>query len=389
MPDPTQFGKFMRAVGKRYSGNYPGGAGNPGNLPAMRLWSIWNEPNWPGWLSPQNVYSPQLHQVLPYAPILYRRLFYAARRALDGTGHSGDFVMLGETQPLGSDPDNGRTPMRPGMFLRQLFCVDSRLRPYHGVEASARRCDMFSRLGPLRFSGYAHHPYTKSAPPTWVDGSRDSFTLDNIAKLPKLLDAIAARTHRLPRGLPIMVTEMGYSTNPPNPFRGIPPDTQAAWINESDWMAYHQPRVYSMTQFEYRDSPPVRTAPVGSRAYWSTFQTGITFADGTPKPSYTAYELPIWVHAGHSSSGQDLIELWAQVRFRKVYPPGPDRLVFQFQPAGSSTWTTITGQLPLSPYGFVDTVLPRAPYAGGGTFRAVWGGRVPPYFASSRNAPFP
>jgi len=46
---PTQvsdFGAFARAIASRYSGRYDG-------YPFVRFFSIWNEPNLQGWLSPQ------------------------------------------------------------------------------------------------------------------------------------------------------------------------------------------------------------------------------------------------------------------------------------------------------------------------------------------------
>jgi hypothetical protein len=257
------------------------------------------------------------------------------------------------------------------------------LRPLQGLQASVRGCDIFHRRGPMRFTFFAHHPYTKAKPPTWTDPSPDAITLGDIGRLPRLLDAIAARTRRLPANVPILATEMGYSTNPPNPFRGIPLAEQAAWINESDYLAYRQPRVYSMTQFEYRDSRPVSTAKKGSFKYWSTFQTGITFVDGKPKPSFGAYALPIWIQ--RRARGQ--LELWAQVRFRRP-ASASDQIVFQFRPRGSTSWSNVTGLLPLTTNGFVDQMIAAGPYAKGGTFRAAWGGGVPPYFAVSREAPF-
>jgi hypothetical protein len=397
MPDPTQFGKFVQAVGTRYSGNYPNGVGKLNNLPRMSAWSIWNEPNWPTWLAPQNVYDPKLHQVLPYSPILYRRLYLAARRGLDRSGHTNDFVMLGETQPLGLAPNQDSTPMRPGEFIRELFCVGHNLRPLHGLAASERSCGDFAQHGAFRFTAWAHHPYTKAAPPTWTDRSSDSITLGDIARLPKLLDGIAASTHRLPSNLPIMVTEMGYSTNPPNPFRGVPLATQAAYINESDYMAYKQPRVISMTQFEFRDSPPVKKAKRGSRAYWATFQTGIAYQSGTPKPSYAAYEFPFWVHSGQDSQGNAQVELWAQVRFRHnptACDPTTgapcDAVAFQWLPNGSQEWQTITSPNAIAATaGFVDIALPAAQYETGGQFRALWAGPVPPTVAVSRSVAFP
>jgi hypothetical protein len=188
-----------------------------------------------------------------------------------------------------------------------------------------------------------------------------------------------------------MVTEMGYSTNPPNPYRGVPLQTQAAYINESDYLAYKQPRVLSMTQFLYRDSPPVYTARKGSRAYWATFQTGLTFLNGTLKPSYGAYAVPVWLQRSPSGvyPGGEQLELWAQVRFRRNATP-QDGVVFQYQPPGSATWTTVTAVAHIDgTLGFVDLTLPAAAFASGGSIRAVWGGPVPPYYAVSRVAQVP
>lgn len=391
LPDAVQFGNFVRAVGTRYSGNYPFGAGNPVNYPRMSMWSIWNEPNWPTWLAPQTIYSPDLHRVIPYSPILYRRLVYAARQGLDASGHQADAVMIGETQPHGGDPTDPRTPMRPAEFIRELFCVDHALRPLHGVEASGRRCGIFHRLGPMRISDFAHHPYTTNQPPGWTDSNPDSITLGNISALPRLLDGIAANTHRLPSGLPVMITEMGWSSNPPNPYRGVPLAEQAAWLNESDYLAWRQPRVMSMAQFLLRDSPPRYGAPKGSFTYWSTFQTGLAYLNGKRKPSYYAYAMPVWIHPGHDSHGHGRVRLWTQVRFRKdpTGPALPDYVVFQFKPRGAKSFHAVTGRLALSPYGFVEAIQSLAPYARGGTFQAYWVGPVVPFLYFSRTVAFP
>jgi hypothetical protein len=240
----------------------------------------------------------------------------------------------------------------------------------------------------MRIAFFAHHPYTGNEPPTWTDPNPDSITLGNIGALPRLLDGIAANTHRLPLSLPVLITEMGYSTNPPNPFRGVPLDEQAAWLNESDYLAYRQPRVLAMAQFLYRDSAPKYSAPKNSFTYWSTFQTGITYFNGQHKPSYDAYAMPIWVHPGHDSHGHRQVRLWAEVRFAK--PPSPsDRVVFMFKPRGANQFRVVTPPLPVSQYGFAEIVQSLAPYARGGTFQAKWTGAVSPFAASSRTAAFP
>jgi hypothetical protein len=386
MPNVAQFGKFVQAAGTRFSGTFH-------SLPRVSTWSIWNEPNQVGWLSPQGVYSSQLHAVLPYSPILYRKLWYAARGALNRTGHKTDTVLAGETAPLGSPPQNGRTPMRPALFIQQFFCVNSKLKPYTGLQASVRGCSIFKRDGPITASGWAHHPYTKAEPPTWNKAPAGSIVIANIAALPKLLDGIAKSTHRIASGVPIWITEMGYETNPPDPYRGVTLADQAAYINETDFMAYNQPRVQAVTQFLLEDTGPNTHYKKTQRGYWDTYQSGLEFGPGsgapagTHKPAYNAYAMPIWIAAtGPASSPQ--LELWAQVRFRAGAVTPQDSVYFQFQPSGSTTWTTETGAEPLNPDGFVSVDFPYNAYGVPGTWRAIWYNPAVGYFYS-RGAPYP
>jgi hypothetical protein len=376
MPNPSQFGKFVEAVGTRY--------------PKVNVWSIWNEPNQVGWLSPQGVYNSKLHAVLPYSPILYRKLWYAARQALNVTGHAKDTVLVGETAPLGSPPQNGSTPMRPEQFIREFFCVNSQLEPLSGVQASVRGCSIFKRGGPIVASGWAMHPYTKAEPPTWSKAPTGSIVIDNIAALPKLLDGIANNTGRVAPSLPIWITEMGYESNPPDPDRGVSLANQAAWDNEVDYMAYNQPRVVAVTQFLLEDAGPNTAYKKGTRGYWDTYQSGLEFGPGsghTPgshKPAFNDYAMPIWV--APAAGGQ--IELWTQTRFSAFsVSTAIDQVVFQFEPQGSSTWTTVTPIETPNSAGFVDVDVPAAPYAMPGTWRSVWVGPQSHFF-TSRDVPY-
>src|SRR3954454_11489808 len=51
-PPPGQFAEFVTAVGRRYSGSYPDPDYEAARLPRVDYWSIWNEPNASGWLTP-------------------------------------------------------------------------------------------------------------------------------------------------------------------------------------------------------------------------------------------------------------------------------------------------------------------------------------------------
>jgi len=387
MPNVGQFAKFVQAVGTRFSGTYKG-------LPKVSVWSIWNEPNQVGWLAPQGVYNSALHEVLPYSPILYRKLWYAARGALNRTGHKNDIVLAGETAPLGSPPQNGRTPMRPALFIREFFCVNSHLKALTGLQASVRGCGIFKRYGPIRASGWAMHPYTKAEPPTWRGAPADSIVIGNISTLPKLLDGIAKNTKRVVSGLPIWITEMGYETNPPDPNRGVSLAQQAAWDNEVDYLAYKQPRVVAVTQFLFEDAGPNTHFKPGTRGYWDTYQSGLEFGPGVPgvaagthKPAYNAYAMPMWI-ASTGPAANPQLELWTQVRFRSFQVNANDRVVFQFAPEGSSTWTTVTPVETPNIAGFVDAYLPENPYGLPGTWRAVWVGGPGAFFVS-RDVAFP
>ena len=327
-PNPSMYNKFVQAVGKRYSGGYVDE--NEGNvLPPITAWALWNEPNQAGWLQPQY----QKHRLA--SPALYKSLFFAGDRALKKTGHGGDQIFLGETAPLGSRSKGTKSPVGPAPFLNSLF------------------------RGSKRFpvTGYAHHPYTKRNPPNVPDRSPGAITLANIGVLESILD----RSGNVSAGLPILSTEFGYESNPPDPFNGIPQDTQAEWINEGDFIMYNDPRIIGNTQFLLRDAP-------GDSRF-------------SPKPAAQAYALPLWV----TSAGGDgsAVNVWGQLRFR---PNGSasDAVQLQFRAQGSDAWTDSGPPLAVSdPLGYFSTQA-AAPFPA--VWRAVWTSADKSLALSSREA---
>ena len=83
-PNPTQFKRFVQALGTRYSGSYADENEGGGVLPRVSRWSIWNEPNQGGWLQPQRTKRGAV------APALYRQLVRAAILGLRASGHGRD-----------------------------------------------------------------------------------------------------------------------------------------------------------------------------------------------------------------------------------------------------------------------------------------------------------
>jgi hypothetical protein len=369
-PKPSEFAKFMTAVGKRFSGTYSDENDHHQRIPRVFVWAIGNEPNQGGWLTPQWEHGKLT------SPRLYRSLYFAARKALDRTGHGRDAIFIGETAPLGSSQRTSRSPVRPKLFIQQLLCA-----PGH----TDGGCSDFDKHGPLQATAFAHHPYTKKLSPLQRDRNPDSITMANLNELPDMLDALSAQTGHIGTGLPIVSTEFGYETNPPDKYVGIPLQTQADWITLGDFITYSNPRIAGNTQFLLRDVPPLRRYSKTSRHYWFTYQSGILTRSGKPKPAAQAYAMPFLAQG----TGVPLqANVWGQLRFRPNNLPegAQDQVQIDFKPAdGSADWAPLGSPIPVTNGRGYFTAQVTAPAAG--RLRASWSSAQAPYFASSRAYP--
>jgi hypothetical protein len=333
-PDPAEFGQFVTALGRRYAG--------------VRRWSIWNEPNHGAWLTPQ--YSRRGRSMVPETPARYRRLVEAAVAGLDAAGHGGDQVLLGETAPLARTSGSwARRTIGPATFYRELFCLDSRGRRLTGRTARLRGCRGYRRLA---VAGAAHHPYTRAAgaDPRGRVGSSD-ITIGTLSRLTRWLDRGAARG-RVPRGLPIYLTEFGFQSNPPDRLSGVSLAKQARWLNESDWIAFGNSRVRSVAQYELRDERDV-----------GTFNTGLRFHDGRPKPALAAYRMPIWVVQTRRGT-----RIWGQVR---AAPEGvPQPVEVQYRTSSGRPWRSLRTVTVTGPRDFIHFTTSRRAHH----WRLAWSG---------------
>ena len=348
-PRAREFKLFVTAVGKRFDGTYKDENGTRGALPRVSMWSLWNEPNQGGWL------SPQWENGKPASPALFRTLYQQGYAGLVASGHRADneIILLGETAPLGTNAKTGKSPMRPKQFIRELFS---------GNVGSG-----------LPASGYAHHPYTKNVSPLQRDPHPDSLTMANISELGELLDQMAASTGKVPAGLPLYMTEYGFETNPPDPFSGVPLDVQAKFNTLGEYLAFLNPRIASQAQFLLVDVPPLRNRRRGSKGSFFTYQSGLFFLNGQPKPAAYAYQLPFVVTPTPTdvATGAPTAHLWGQLRF---IPTGQaSSVTLQWKPKdGSSDWVTVGDPVipePTRGYFEADRV---APAALAGDWRAVW-----------------
>jgi len=350
-PYPARYRSFVEAVGKRFSGTYRDENAIRRPLPRVTLWSLWNEPNQPGWLSPQ--WEKVDGQIVPVAPALYRELHQAGVQGLERSGHGNDAILLGETAPLGSDKNGPRDAIRPVPFLREMLCLKPDGTPYDGADAARRRCQDFVKNPTMKATAFAHHPYTKKIAPTVAPKNPDEITIANIGTFGPVLDTLAAQSGgRMPADLPIFLTEFGYESEP-DPRNGIPFLRQAEFNQLAEFLAFNDPRVAATTQFLLKDAAPLKRSPVtgkaykvGSREYWFTYQSGLYNTRNRAKPAAFAYAFPLVVYP----AGEGTVGFWGQARFRPN--AGADTILFLWRPDPKSPWQQLTELVTDSPRNF-------------------------------------
>ena len=85
------------------------------------------------------------------------------------------------------------------------------------------------------------------------------------SRLSRLLDQ-AGKAGRVPKHLPICFTEDGFQTNPPDRLFGVTFAQQATYMNQSDWIAYNNPRVKTVAQYKLIDDAAQSLVPDGRAA---------------------------------------------------------------------------------------------------------------------------
>jgi hypothetical protein len=403
-PDAGEFGKFVQAVGARYTGAFtPAAASNnqqqpnqsppPSNptpqlplptasaardahaaqaaggpLPRVSFWSIWNEPNQGGWL------NPQWQNGQPTSPRLYRALVDSSWAALGTTGHQGDVVLVGETAPKGSDAETETSGMKPLVFLRALYCVDKQYHPLQGAAADAVGCPaqnngtdfVNGHPGLFASAGYGHHPYNFPLPPNLKSKDPDFLALADTPRLVKFLNGtFASYGQSRPGGMPIWFTEYGYQTKPPDPL-GITWAQQAEYLNETEYMAWNYPQVMSTSQFLLVDDKPNSAYPAGSIKYWGTFQTGLLELDGSRKAAFYSYPVPIWLPKTHVKKGKKFL-VWAMRRDGNNGDPQAGTV--QYAGLHGKRYKNLKGFLTTDPRGYAQT---KVSIKRSGSVRVAW-----------------
>ena len=297
-PSTRLFEQWVKALVRRYGEQ-------------VNTWSIWNEPNQPQFL------APQYRDGRPYSPSLYRNLYRAGQRAIRSVrGNRRDLILLGETAPRGDS-----TIVHPLRFLRGIACLD---KDYKRIGSCVR----------LTADGYAHHAYTPKDGPRFEPEHKDDVTIGVLPRLVRALDR-AGRTGRIPRRLPIYLTQFGIQSHP-DEQSGVPLERQPADYAIAEHIAYVTRRVALFSQYLMRDDAP---RPDGYR--FRGFESGLRQSDGRTKPAYRAFANPLAVERYGRSD-----VLWGLIRPQR----SATKVEIQVRRPGSSRWrrlrrltTTATG----------------------------------------------
>ncbi len=344
-PDPVEFARFVTAVGSRYSGTFapaPGAA----PLPRADYWSIWNEPNQAGWLTPQWVPDPAAPGgFADAAPKIYRALADAMFTGLSISGHGGDTLLVGEMAPKGLNVKGISRSMKPRRFILRVYCLDDNAVPLRGAEATRNGCPTSGTVeafrdahpGLFKVSGLAHHPYELSQGPDVVPKDREFFTTGNLKALGSLMGRIFARYGApIPGtgkgGFPLYLTEYGYQTSPPDPL-GVSNAQQAAFLNKAEWITARNKAVKTLAQFLLIDDRPVAGRTAAER-FGASFQSGLQTLQGRRKPAYAAYRFPLHV----VRSGRNA-KVWGLLRIGR--PNTRETVRIEGRPKGAKKYRTL------------------------------------------------
>jgi len=241
-------------------------------LPQIRDVIVGNEPNLSTFWKPQFGAGGSDLAAREYADLLART--YDAVKAARPSVQ----VLGGALSPRGGDRPGGTRPTHsPTAFIRDL--------------GAAYRASGRSR--PL-MDAFAFHPYMEASSdsPSAAHPQNTTITLADYPKLVALLEQAFRGTAQQGARLPVYYTEFGVQTAVPatkrrfysnleSPARtdSVSFETQAAYYRRALQLAYCQPTVRGLFIFHTFDE-----ADVGG------WQSGLYFADRTPKPSLPAFK---------------------------------------------------------------------------------------------------
>jgi hypothetical protein len=196
-PDVTMLGQFAAALAARY--------------PVVKAFSVYNEMNFH-----KNFY--------PQDPTYYRRMVNAVADSVHAADPSA-LVAAGELAPLKHASGGPLPNTAPLTWMHKMLCISAKA-PYH----------LTCPAGSSHFDVWTHHPYSDNGPygrATAVGGVElgDLPAMEALLQAAWKLGAISSADDPSQR-FPLWVTEVGWSSNPPNPH-GVPVALEMRWVGEA------------------------------------------------------------------------------------------------------------------------------------------------------------
>jgi hypothetical protein len=243
----TDLRKFAYAAATRYSGTTVDETTGT-TIPAVRLWTAWNEPNQRFQLMPQ--YQRVNGKWVLQSAIDYAKICTAVYTGVHSTLLAGEKVACGVTAPGGNDnPSGSRGTPTPMSFMTAV-----------------------KNAGLKNFDAWAHNPYGgPNETPTTKPHARGTVTLGNI-------DTLIAQLTKLWGARRVWLTEYAYQTNPPDRAFGVSYAKQALYLKQAFAIARKNPRIDMMLWFQLKDDSRL--------AGW---QSGLMTVKGKRKPAFTTF----------------------------------------------------------------------------------------------------
>jgi hypothetical protein len=150
---------------------------------------------------------------------------------------------------------------------------------------------------PVQGDGYAHHPYSLLHTPDYVDRRNpDNLPIGDLPRLTRTLNRLVAMRRVDPKVRDVYLTEFGYESNPPDPVKPWTPDEQARFINWAEYLAWKDPSVRSFPQFLLTDMGRVSQSDAArGKREYGDWQSGLYFHDGSAKPAASTFPLALHV----------------------------------------------------------------------------------------------
>ena len=253
-PSPSALEQFATATATRYGGAFDG-------LPRVRYWQLYNEPN-----LDQNL-RPQTENHRAASPGIYRALVNAFAAGVHGV-HADNLVIAGGLTPFTFRTGKTQHSIAPLRFMREFLCMSAGAHPHPTCS------------GKVAMDVWSHHPYT-SGGPTHKAANPDDVSLGDLPAMRSLLSA-AYRAGKIVSSRPPLfwVTEFSWDSNPPDPA-AAPTALLKRWVPQAMYQMWRN-GVSLVTWFTLLD-----------QARPSYMQSGLFYANGTPKPYLRGFRFPV------------------------------------------------------------------------------------------------